>query len=332
MAASLLALGVLAGTMGRDFLPYLDEGSIWLQVQMPPGITLDKARDMADALRSAALEFPEVSYIVTQTGRNDDGTDYWTPSHIEASVGLHPYGEWKSGLTKQQLIAKMAARFDQLPGYSVGFMQPMIDGVQDKLSGAHSDHGKGLRPGPGRRPARGRCPGGRAGESARRGRRGRGRGAAAAQPAHCAGPRGCRALRHQCLRVAQLISTGVGGASIGQLYVGERSYDMAVRFTPDTRSSPEAIGALRLSAANGAQVPLADVARITTTVGQSVIVREGGERHILVKLNVRGRDLAGFLRMRTPPSTSTWTTTARSCTSSGAASSRTCSVPRRGCS
>src|SRR5256885_12410645 len=77
---------------------------------MPPGITLDKARDMADALRSAALEFPEVSYIVTQTGRNDDGTDYWTPSHIEASVGLHPYGEWKSGLTKQQLIAKMAAR------------------------------------------------------------------------------------------------------------------------------------------------------------------------------------------------------------------------------
>ncbi|KAI5930423.1 TBC1 domain family member 1 [Manis javanica] len=70
VVASLLALGVLAGTMGRDFLPYLDEGSIWLQVQMPPGITLDKARDMADALRSAALEFPEVSYIVTQTGRN----------------------------------------------------------------------------------------------------------------------------------------------------------------------------------------------------------------------------------------------------------------------
>src|SRR5256885_1246607 len=76
---------------------------------------------------------------VCSSDLNDDGTDYWTPSHIEASVGLHPYGEWKSGLTKQQLIAKMAARFDQLPGYSVGFMQPMIDGVQDKLSGAHSD-------------------------------------------------------------------------------------------------------------------------------------------------------------------------------------------------
>ncbi|MBD9581919.1 efflux RND transporter permease subunit [Delftia sp. DLF01] len=297
VAASLLALGVLAGTMGRDFLPYLDEGSIWLQVQMPPGITLDKARDMADALRSAALEFPEVSYIVTQTGRNDDGTDYWTPSHIEASVGLHPYGEWKSGLTKQQLIAKMAARFDQLPGYSVGFMQPMIDGVQDKLSGAHSDltvkvFGQDLAED--RRVADAlvavleKVPG-------------------AADVAVDVEPPlpnlrialdRAAAARYgiNASEVAQLISTGVGGASIGQLYVGERSYDMAVRFTPDTRSSPEAIGALRLSAANGAQVPLADVARITTTVGQSVIVREGGERHILVKLNVRGRDLAGFLK------------------------------------
>jgi cobalt-zinc-cadmium resistance protein CzcA len=61
------------------------------------------------------LEFPEVSTIVTQTGRNDDGTDYWTPSHIEASVGLHPYKSWKSGMSKQQLIAKMNERFARMP-------------------------------------------------------------------------------------------------------------------------------------------------------------------------------------------------------------------------
>ena len=297
VVAALVALVLLAGTIGRDFLPYLDEGSIWLQVQMPPGITLDKARDMADELRRATLEFPEVSYIVTQTGRNDDGTDYWTPSHIEASVGLHPYGEWKSGLTKQQLIAKMAQRFEKMPGYTVGFMQPMIDGVQDKLSGAHSDltvkvYGQDLSED--RRVADemvailSKVPG-------------------AADVAVDIEPPlpnlridldRAAAARYgiNAADVAQLISTGVGGASIGQLYVGERSYDMTVRFAPGTRNSPEAIGALRLAAANGAQVPLADVARISTTVGQSVIVREGGERHILVKLNVRDRDLAGFLK------------------------------------
>ncbi|MBD4854751.1 CusA/CzcA family heavy metal efflux RND transporter, partial [Xanthomonas citri pv. citri] len=89
-ALALCVLALLGGSIGRDFLPYIDEGSLWLQVQMPPGITLDKAATMANALRKATLEFPEVSYVVTQTGRNDDGTDYWTPSHIEASVGLRP--------------------------------------------------------------------------------------------------------------------------------------------------------------------------------------------------------------------------------------------------
>jgi len=96
----ILALGF---TAGRDFLPYLDEGSLWCQVSLPQGISLDKARDMADELRRATLEFPEVAHTVTQTGRNDDGTDNFTPSHIEYAITLHPYSTWKSGMTKQEL-------------------------------------------------------------------------------------------------------------------------------------------------------------------------------------------------------------------------------------
>ncbi len=68
---------------GREFLPELDEGALWLQVQMPSGISLDKASAMAADLRRAVREFPEVSYVVTQLGRNDSGTDPWTPSHVE---------------------------------------------------------------------------------------------------------------------------------------------------------------------------------------------------------------------------------------------------------
>ena len=140
LAAGAAALTILlAATVWREFLPVLDEGSIWLHAEMPPGISLQKAAEMTADLRRAVNEFPEVTYAVTHLGRNDDGTDPWTPSHIEVSVGLHPYDSWASGLSKAELVEKMGRRFAQLPGIDVGFSQPMIDGVLDKLAGAHSD-------------------------------------------------------------------------------------------------------------------------------------------------------------------------------------------------
>ncbi|WCM93964.1 CusA/CzcA family heavy metal efflux RND transporter [Acidovorax sp. NCPPB 2350] len=294
--AALLGLGALLSSIGRDFLPYLDEGSLWLQVQMPAGITLDKASEMASALRRATLEFPEVSYMVTQTGRNDDGTDYWTPSHIEASVGLHPYKEWKSGLTKQELIARLAERYAQMPGYTVGFMQPMIDGVQDKLSGAHSDltvkvFGDDL--------AEVRGIANRLADVLRKV-------PGSADVAVDVEPPlpnlkieldRAAAARHgiHAADMADLIATGIGGTPIGQIYLGEKSYDMTVRFPERYRADLDAIGNLTLKAPGGARVPLSDVARIGTTAGESVIVREMARRNIIVRLNVRQRDLAGFL-------------------------------------
>ena len=136
--AGILAV-ILSVTIGKEFLPYLDEGSLWLQVQLPPGLSLEKAASMADELRAATLEFPEVSTIVSQLGRNDDGTDPWTPSHIECFVGLKPYDTWPNHGDKQDLIRRMSERFAKIPGATVGFSQPMIDGVNDKISGAHSD-------------------------------------------------------------------------------------------------------------------------------------------------------------------------------------------------
>jgi cobalt-zinc-cadmium resistance protein CzcA len=299
--AAVVGLGLLGATIGRDFLPYLDEGSLWLQVTMPPGITLDKASAMSSELRRVTLEFPEVAYMVTQTGRNDDGTDYFTPSHIECSVGLHPYKEWKSGLTKQELIAKLAARYAQMPGYSVGFMQPMIDGAQDKLSGAHSDltvkvFGDDL--GEVRRIANQvaetlkRVPG-------------------AADVSLDVEPPlpnlnidldRAAAARYglNAADVSDLIATAIGGASLGTLYVGEKSYDMTARFPAGVRSNPESIANLMLTTPSGAKVPLSEVAHVGTTSGESVIVREMARRHIIVKLNVRGRDLSSFLAQAEP--------------------------------
>src|SRR5262249_52455136 len=83
--------GARRATVWREFLPELDEGSVWLHAELPPGISLPKATEMIAELRRAANEFPEVAYVVTHIGRNDDGTDPWTPSHMEAAVGLTPY-------------------------------------------------------------------------------------------------------------------------------------------------------------------------------------------------------------------------------------------------
>src|SRR6202046_5568022 len=136
---ALLAVVGLGATVGRDFLPDLDEGALWLQVQMPTGLALNKASDMASDLRRAILKYPEVSYVVTQTGRNDDGTDPWTMSHIEAPVGLTNYDSWPHHESKREFLDKLSAGLAKdLPGYSVGISQPIIDGVNDMVGGAHS--------------------------------------------------------------------------------------------------------------------------------------------------------------------------------------------------
>src|ERR1039458_246872 len=136
---ALLAVVGLGATVGREFLPDLDEGALWLQVQMPTGVALNKASDMASDLRRAVLKYPEVSYVVTQTGRNDDGSDPWTMSHIETPVGLKPYDTWPTGESKKQFVDRFAAGLAKdLPGYSIGISQPIIDGVNDMIGGAHS--------------------------------------------------------------------------------------------------------------------------------------------------------------------------------------------------
>lgn len=295
IVAALLAI-VLGGVVGKGFLPELDEGSIWLQVQLPPGLSLEKANQMATELRAAAKEFPQVSSIVTQLGRNDDGTDSWTPSHIESSVGLIPYAKWPRGMTKSDLIAKMTARFAQIPGLIVGFSQPMIDGVNDKIAGAHSDLVLKLFATDlveARKLAEKMCevlrtvPGS----------------ADVAIDQEPPLPQlQVRVDRSAAARyginvsdIASLIEVAIGGKAIAEVFQGERRYDVAVRFLPRVRSSREAIGDLTIATPSRARIPLSQIAQLELRSGESTITRETNRRHLTVKLNLRGRDLSSFL-------------------------------------
>ena len=294
---ALLAVIGLGATVGRDFLPDLDEGSLWLQVQMPTGLALNKASDMASDLRREILKFPEVSYVVTQTGRNDDGTDSWTMSHIEAPVGLKPYDTWPSGESKKEFVDKLATKLaHDLPGYSVGISQPIIDGVNDMIGGAHS-------------PLVIKVYGDDLGMLRNVSQqmvdvlytiRGTSSASVFQEPPipqiNIAVDRE-KAARYgiNITDVQNVIQTGVGQAPVSTVFVGERVYNLTVRFGAASRDSPESLANLQVHTSAGLQVPLSQVADIRVQSGESTITRENGQRNLTIRIDNRDRDLTSYL-------------------------------------
>lgn len=282
--------------IGKEFLPYIDEGSIWLQVKLPAGISIEKGSEMATELREAVLEFAEVSFIVTQLGRNDDGTDPFTPSHIESMVGLKPYNTWSPKRSKHQLIEEMDIRLQQIPGITVGFSQPMIDGVNDKVAGAHSElvvkvFGDDLAES--RRIAE---------EIIEVLETVDGAVDLAIDQEPPLPQMQIQIDRDAAARyginisqISELIEVGIGGREVSQIFMGRRVYDVILRYPEEFRNSPEKIGNLLLKSPSGADVALSQVANIGMTTGESTISREMNRRNIIVKLNLRGREFSHFI-------------------------------------
>src|SRR5712691_2448142 len=295
-ASAAVAVVWLGLTVWREFLPDLDEGSIWLHGEMPAGLSLEAAKEMAADLRKALAEFPEVSYVVTHTGRNDDGTDPWPPSHTEAGVGLRPYDTWPAGGSKKDLIRRMDARLHELPGFDLTFSQPIIDSVADKMFDPHSQIAVKIF-------------GDSFNELRRIGKEivdvlaavpGTSDVAIEQQPPL---PQIVIKIDREATAryginvadIAALIQTGIGGGAVSQVFIGERRYDTSVRFPDAARNNPEAIGNLLLTSSGGALIPLSQVARIQLQMGESTITREMNHRHLTVKLNFHDRELSSLV-------------------------------------
>jgi cobalt-zinc-cadmium resistance protein CzcA len=294
--ATLVAVLVLGATLGREFLPDLDEGALWLQVQMPTGLSLDKASEMAGELRRTVKAFPEVSYIVTQTGRNDTGTDPWTPSHIEAAVGLTPYGAWPDHESKARFIQRLSDRLSRLPGVQVGISQPIVDGVNDFVGGAHSplvlriygDDFKEMR-----------RIGGQIVDILRQ-TPGTGEASIFQEPPipQIVIEADREAAARYGINVADimnLVQNAVGGAPITQIYNADEVHNITIRLPPDVASSPEKLSALVLTSSGGAQAPLTLVAHVRLQTGESTIAHEQGHRQLTIRIDNRGRALSQYL-------------------------------------
>jgi len=295
--AALILVIVLGATTGREFLPDLDEGALWLQVQLPSGISLDKASEMAGQLRRACLEFPEVSYAITQLGRSDDDTDQWTPSHIEAPVGLKPYDTWPKGETRAMFLSRLNARLQRLPVVSAGISQPIIDMVYDVIGGAHSalvmritgdDFNELRRIGNGIVGVLNNIKGTESASIFQE----------PPIPQIAVDIDRAAAARYgiNVSDITSLIQTGVGGTPVSTVYVADRTYGVTVRFPEETRNSPEALGRLVLTTSGGAQIPLSEVAHIRLQTGESLITREMGHRELLVRIDYRDRALSDYLK------------------------------------
>lgn len=291
-----LASIVLSITVGKDFLPNLDEGSLWLQVQLPPGITLDKAKQMNDTLRRHIIKYDEITYVMTQTGRDDAGTEPFSKSHVECSIGLKPYDEWQNGKTKLDLINELKNDIEKMPGYKVGFSQPIIDMVMDQMAGSHSDLAVKIF-GVDTKETR------RITEDVKR--------TIESIPGaedliiDQEPPAPQLVINAQRDKIAmyglnvsdvgELIEVAIGGKAISQIFVDNKVYDITCRYNEASRNTTDKIGNLMLTSSTGAKIPLSQVAEVKLTTGASSIAREMNKRYISVSVNLRGTDLTTFL-------------------------------------
>lgn len=288
-----VALSVM---VGKDFLPELDEGGIWIQVQAPYGISLERSAGFADTLRTRLKKFEEVTYVMTQVGRDDEGAEAFTPSHIECCIGLKPYSEWKHGRTKEDLIADMDKMIKSMPGYQAGFSQPIIDMVMDQIAGSHSDLAVKVY---GENQVETR----RIAENVERVISSIDGASDVIIDQEPPLPQlQIKVDREKVARyglnmadVSDLIEVAVGGKAVSQVYTDGKVYDVTCRYKESSRDTPEKIGALTLTGIDGVKVPLSAISEIQTALGASTLTREMNRRHLTIRVNLRGRDLSSFL-------------------------------------
>ena len=297
----LLAAGALFGLalftftlLGKEFLPELDEGDLWLRVKFPIGISLEGARPYVHDIRERLLVFPEVRVVVSQLGAPDDGTDPNGPDNAEFYVGLTPRDEWRVR-DKDELIAQMAARLAPIPGITTNFSQPIKDNVDEALAGVKGELAIKLY-GPDLFVLEAKA---RQIRNILRGIRG----VTDLDYDHLVGQPQLQLAVDRIATarygisvqdVQDAIEATTKGRLVTEVFEGERRFGLAVRLAAD--GDPLArLRNLTISAPTGERIPVSQLAEITQTEGFAQILREGNQRRVAIKWSVRERDMGGLV-------------------------------------
>lgn len=299
MSISVLALVgslLLVPLLGSEFVPTLDEGPILLRTKLSASVSHTESRRIASVVEKMIKRFPEVTEVVSRIGRSGMGSDLDGVDNADVYIGLKPKSEWKTTHNKEELINKMAAELDKIPGLVYSFSQPIADMIDDLIAGIKADLGikifgddiytidsiagkiqnvvSGVK------------------------------GSADMQREHILGlPQlNIKIKRDEIARhginvsdIQAIIESAVAGEVVTQVIEGTKRFGLLVRFPFDYRDNIEDIQNILVSTPDGGKIPLKQLADFELDRGLVMLNREDGQRRTAVLANVRGRDLGSFV-------------------------------------
>ena len=296
-ALTLLTLGIVSFKfLGTEFLPNLDEGSIYVRATGPLSTSLEETNKIANQMRKIFLSFDEVKQVLSQTGRPNDGTDATGFYNMEFHVDIYPRKEWKQKQSKAQLIAQMQEKMKVFPGISLNFSQPISDNVEEAVSGVKGSivvklfgddfqfieqeeekifnilktidgiEDLGIL---------------------------RNLGQPELQINLNQQKMGLYGV--STAEANGVIEMAIGGKAATQIYEGEKKFDLIIRYPEDFRNDESAIANLHIPTISGAKVPLGEIAKIQKITGPSMIYRDKHTRYGAIKFSIRGRDMGSVI-------------------------------------
>lgn len=287
--------------LGSEFLPQLDEGSIWLRIQTNYSVSLDKGKEIAEQARKIIMQFPQVKYCVSQTGRPDDGTDVTGFYNNEFDIIMLQEEDWKPKITKLELIDQMNKALSVIPGANLNFSQPIMDNVEEAVSGVKGSiclkiFGDSIPYMEGQlnscfnvlKDVKGIEDLGIMHNTG--------------QPEldinldqQKMGLYGVATAQANAVVSMAIGGLGPGGVPASTLYEGIRTFDIRVRLPEEFRRTPEQIGELLVPTMSGSKVPIKEIATITQKTGACLIYRDDNKRYAALKFSIRGRDMGSTI-------------------------------------
>ena len=285
----------LTGQLGTEFLPELNEGTIWVNANMPPGISVEQARAYCRRIRDILRKTPEVRSVLSKAGRPEDGTDPKPINMAETFVDLKPQAEWKRGLDKEQIIAEMNRNLAGLPGMEISFSQPIRDNVLESISQidgqvvlkVFGDDSAKLRQ--------------KALELLRAISGVRGVETAAIDRAGEVPQALIEIDRERAARyglnvadIEDLIELGLAGKAATELWEGEKHFSVVVRL-PEAERGLANLKKVLVDTPDGLHIPLEQVADFRESGGSMNISRENGTRLSAISVFIKGRDMGSVV-------------------------------------
>ncbi len=282
--------------LGTEFLPQLNEGSLWITAEMPMSSSLDKSLATANDLKKDIMSFPEVTDVLAQTGRSNDGTDPNGFGFVQFAVSLQPKEEWKRKITYEELIEQIDKKLKNYQGITFNYSQPISDNVAEAVAGFKAENGIKIY-GDNLHTLDRLAEEVLASIKDVDGVKEPGIIKNIGQPEISVVLDRSKMAAYGVLPAdAQaVLEMAFGGKTASEMFDGERKFPIRLRYAQEYRKNEEDIASLMVPTQDGAKIPLKEISTIEKENGAAFIYRDDIKRYIGVKFSIRDRDLGGTI-------------------------------------